>query len=231
MYPQRDMEVEASTSESTAAAGRSAAELWADIPLDADILVTHTPPYGHCDDSCGCKDLRETLGRVRPRLHVCGHVHQGRGAERLRWDTDGLGTRDQVADGLSVEQWQDPNPDPTSAKMSLVDLTARGGNRPLDFRDSTPSLGTDVDGGTRVDVPDPAQPAPCDTTGRDDNPDSAAELGVSSRGTGQTDPMIREGRRETCVVNCAIMATGWPHTGGRRFNKPIVIDIDLPVWT
>lgn len=40
----------------------------------------------------------------------------------------------------------------------------------------------------------------------------------------------RLGRRETCVVNCAITATSWPHAGGRRFNKPIVFDLDLPVW-
>jgi hypothetical protein len=37
------------------------------------------------------------------------------------------------------------------------------------------------------------------------------------------------GRRETCVVNCAITATNWPHTGGKKFNKPIVVDLDLPV--
>jgi hypothetical protein len=40
----------------------------------------------------------------------------------------------------------------------------------------------------------------------------------------------RIGRRETCIVNCAITATNWPHAGGRRFNNPIVLDLDLPVW-
>ncbi|KAK4100136.1 Metallo-dependent phosphatase [Parathielavia hyrcaniae] len=169
----------------------SAAELWADVPLDADILVTHTPPYGHCDDSRGCRDLRETLGQVRPRLHVCGHVHHARGSERLRWETDGLST----GDCLSVEHWLDPNPDPTSAKMSLVDLTVRGGSRPLDFHDPAPHA-----------------------------------LGADCEMPGQTNTGVRAGRRETCVVNCAILATGWPHTGGKRFNKPIVVDIDLPVW-
>lgn len=38
----------------------------------------------------------------------------------------------------------------------------------------------------------------------------------------------RLGRRETCVVNAAIMANSWG--GPKRFNKPIVVDIDLPVW-
>jgi hypothetical protein len=40
----------------------------------------------------------------------------------------------------------------------------------------------------------------------------------------------RTGRRETCVVNCAIAATSYPHVDGKRYNKPIVVDIDLPVW-
>ncbi|KAL2195098.1 Metallo-dependent phosphatase-like protein [Corynascus similis CBS 632.67] len=171
----------------------SAAKLWAAIPHNTDILVTHTPPYGHRDDSFGCEELRQALARVRPRLHVCGHVHQGRGAERVRWDTGNLRTGDgMTAAELSVEQWEDPNPDPTSAKISLVDLTRRGGKRPLDFND----------------------------------PESASQ----DSSTGQTTRMSREGRKETCVVNCAIVATSWPHTGGKRLNKPIVVDLDLPVW-
>ena len=40
----------------------------------------------------------------------------------------------------------------------------------------------------------------------------------------------RLGRRETCVVNAAIMASSWPYKSPnqRRYNKPIVVDIDLP---
>ncbi|KAH8815944.1 metallophosphoesterase domain-containing protein [Xylogone sp. PMI_703] len=34
---------------------------------------------------------------------------------------------------------------------------------------------------------------------------------------------------ETCVVNCAIMASSWPHRGGIKYNKPIVVDIALPI--
>jgi len=42
----------------------------------------------------------------------------------------------------------------------------------------------------------------------------------------------RMGRKETCVINAAIMASSWPHkgNGGKRFNKAIVVDIDLPVF-
>jgi hypothetical protein len=40
-------------------------------------------------------------------------------------------------------------------------------------------------------------------------------------------------RKETCIINAAIMASNWPHkgNGGKKFNKPIVVDIDLPVWS
>ncbi|KAK4157520.1 Metallo-dependent phosphatase-like protein [Chaetomidium leptoderma] len=225
-YPRPEQEAEASEPDSTAvAAGPSAAELWAAVPLTTDIVVTHTPAYTHCDDTYGCKDLRTRLAAVRPRLHVCGHVHQSRGAERVRWDTGGLSAGDQAATEISVEPWEDPSPDPTSAKISLVDLTARGRKRALDFYDPGPAPP-----GVQTGC-EPADPAPGpessdivvgsgDPSGRDGDPCP-----------GQPDhPVDRAGRRETCVVNCAIVASGWPHPGGKRFNKPIVVDIDLPVW-
>ena len=37
-------------------------------------------------------------------------------------------------------------------------------------------------------------------------------------------------RQETCIVNAAIVATSYPHRGGKRFNAPIVVDVELPVW-
>jgi hypothetical protein len=38
----------------------------------------------------------------------------------------------------------------------------------------------------------------------------------------------RVDRSMTCVVNAAIMQNSWG--GPKRLNKPIVVDIDLPVW-
>ncbi|KAL2256384.1 hypothetical protein VTK26DRAFT_1752 [Humicola hyalothermophila] len=225
----------------------SAADLWAAVPEDIDILVTHTPPHGHCDDAHGCPDLQKTLAKVRPRLHVCGHIHQGRGAERVRWDTDDLDPEQNVAREAAVEQWQDPNPDPASPKISLIDLTARGGKRPLDFHDPAPPTEA-VDGGSCLS--DPSRRVPCspcvsepesqdraglkdsargdDTTSICQAPDWGTDSGANSRR--QPRSVCRQGRRETCVVNCAIAATAWPHIGGKRFNKPIVVDVDLPVW-
>ena len=62
------------------------AAIWAGIPPRVDVLVTHGPPLGHLDRGAGCAVLLSTLWRVRPRLHVFGHIHAARGIERVRWD-------------------------------------------------------------------------------------------------------------------------------------------------
>lgn len=64
--------------------GLPLAEKWAMIPEDADILVTHCPPYGIMDASgsgehAGCEDLRRRVVGLKPRLHVFGHMHPSHG--------------------------------------------------------------------------------------------------------------------------------------------------------
>ena len=64
--------------------GEEIREKWDRIPGDTDLLVTHGPPAGHGDvtahgDAAGCADLLEAVRRVRPRLHVYGHIHEGYG--------------------------------------------------------------------------------------------------------------------------------------------------------
>ncbi|KUI73261.1 putative rhamnogalacturonate lyase C [Cytospora mali] len=57
------------------------------IPDDIDILITHGPPRAHLDIlRLGCPALLEEVWRVRPRLHVFGHVHEGYGREWLNFD-------------------------------------------------------------------------------------------------------------------------------------------------
>lgn len=56
------------------------------IPIDTDILVTHTPPKYHLDLEIGCPGLLEEVWRVKPKVHVFGHVHSGRGKESVYWD-------------------------------------------------------------------------------------------------------------------------------------------------
>ena len=57
------------------------------ISEKVDILVTHGPPRGHLDLlTLGCPHLLREVWRVRPKLHVFGHIHEGAGTEWLSFD-------------------------------------------------------------------------------------------------------------------------------------------------
>ncbi|KAI9818684.1 MAG: hypothetical protein M1832_004159 [Thelocarpon impressellum] len=58
------------------------------VPPETDILITHTPPAHHLDlpAGLGCRFLLKEIWRVRPTLHVFGHVHAGYGHESVFWD-------------------------------------------------------------------------------------------------------------------------------------------------
>lgn len=63
-------------------------EIWAMIPKDIDILVTHGPAYkllDQCDDGrhVGCHELRIALQSKKPKLHVFGHIHESHGSGRF----------------------------------------------------------------------------------------------------------------------------------------------------
>lgn len=63
-------------------------DVWAGSVHDGiDVLITHGPPLAHLDLlKLGCAYLLQTLWRVRPRLHVFGHVHEGAGTEWILFD-------------------------------------------------------------------------------------------------------------------------------------------------
>lgn len=83
-------------------------DAWRDtIPSGVDILVTHTPPKHHMDlYGLGCEHLLSELWRVKPRLHIFGHVHAGRGKETMYYDDaqkafeDGCGRKDGFIRGF-----------------------------------------------------------------------------------------------------------------------------------
>ena len=60
-------------------------EKWDNIPTNTDILVTHGPAYGYVDkvigrtENLGCELLTERIKQVKPKIHVCGHIHTGYG--------------------------------------------------------------------------------------------------------------------------------------------------------
>ncbi|KAK3995708.1 Metallo-dependent phosphatase [Cladorrhinum sp. PSN332] len=84
-------------------------DIWANkIPADIDILVTHGPPKGHLDSfmglnkGAGCVSLLKEVWRVRPRLHVFGHIHAGRGTQAVCYDgvQEGLEEVTRTGSGL-----------------------------------------------------------------------------------------------------------------------------------
>ena len=53
---------------------------------DRAVLVTHSPPKGHCDRSGAGQELGSTavlaaIERTRPSLVLCGHIHESWGCE------------------------------------------------------------------------------------------------------------------------------------------------------
>jgi Icc-related predicted phosphoesterase len=66
------------------ARGSEIREHWDLIPPGTDILVTHGPVFGVLDKTAdglrgGCKDLLRVVEEVKPRLHICGHIHEAYG--------------------------------------------------------------------------------------------------------------------------------------------------------
>ncbi len=74
--------------------GAAIKEKWDLIPSDTDILITHGPPFGILDQVsfsskgrgvekfAGCEELREAMFRIKPKLHVFGHIH-AQGGEKV----------------------------------------------------------------------------------------------------------------------------------------------------
>jgi len=74
--------------------------MWDKIPTDTDVLITHGPPYLILDDifrktrtkydpidllpgHVGCADLAEAVKRIKPKLHVFGHIHEAYGMKEI----------------------------------------------------------------------------------------------------------------------------------------------------
>jgi Icc-related predicted phosphoesterase len=67
--------------------GPELAAVWARIPEQVDVLVTHGPPHGIldcCFDGfhAGCTELERRVAELAPALHVFGHIHEGHGQVR-----------------------------------------------------------------------------------------------------------------------------------------------------
>lgn len=65
---------------------------WDLIPSDTEILVTHGPSYGTLDEvkfqkrffkNVGCEELQKKIQSTDIKLHVFGHIHEGRNVKQL----------------------------------------------------------------------------------------------------------------------------------------------------
>jgi len=64
--------------------GEQISQHWNLIPEAVDIVLTHGPVYGILDKTIygeyvGCEDLLKTINAVKPKFHVCGHIHESYG--------------------------------------------------------------------------------------------------------------------------------------------------------
>lgn len=69
-------------------------DIWKLIPDKVDVLITHGPPYGILDELVyadgtpngqlvGCEELLNVIKRVKPQVHIFGHIHCGYGEKHL----------------------------------------------------------------------------------------------------------------------------------------------------
>lgn len=76
--------------------GKDLAEIWAKIPDNTDILVTHGPAYGVLDyvhaqtrlltiNHLGCEDLFNRIKQIQPKIHSFGHIHDTYGRQEYEW--------------------------------------------------------------------------------------------------------------------------------------------------
>lgn len=58
-------------------------KMFAKIPSDTDILISHVPPYGIQDEYMkrllGCTSLIKRVFEIKPLVHVFGHIHSANG--------------------------------------------------------------------------------------------------------------------------------------------------------
>lgn len=65
--------------------GEGRKEHWENIPMDTDILITHGPPMDILDEltiggrHVGCQYLAERIKKVKPKVHIFGHIHETAG--------------------------------------------------------------------------------------------------------------------------------------------------------
>jgi Icc-related predicted phosphoesterase len=64
--------------------GEPLRKIWAKIPDDTDVLLTHGPPWSILDRNregtcCGCEELQLRVEELDLKIHAFGHIHESHG--------------------------------------------------------------------------------------------------------------------------------------------------------
>lgn len=67
--------------------GEDIKKYWDKIPTNIDVLITHGPligvldavPLKYGEHHLGCEELRKRIFDIQPKIHICGHIHEGYG--------------------------------------------------------------------------------------------------------------------------------------------------------
>ncbi|KAH9828657.1 Calcineurin-like phosphoesterase superfamily domain [Teratosphaeria destructans] len=109
---------------------RDADGIWSAIPVDLDVLVTHSPPADPATPA------------------PTGRTAAGRGAHILRWDEENKGCAlpdgATGVEGVIRSRWADPGAGPGNKKQSLLDLAGTRGGRVLEARRETAIVNASV---------------------------------------------------------------------------------------
>ncbi len=62
--------------------------VWKQLPENVDLLLTHSPPRGYLDvtrsgEAVGCEDMLEAIVDKKPKVVVCGHIHEAAGSAKI----------------------------------------------------------------------------------------------------------------------------------------------------
>jgi hypothetical protein len=95
--------------------GYDMVQCWNEIPMNTDIVITHTPIYGYNDrtsntnENVGCSDLYHRMREVKPHLHFAGHIHEAYGHKTMGLDgSHNLQTFNGCSCNLRYEAENDP---------------------------------------------------------------------------------------------------------------------------
>ncbi|KAF2256869.1 ser/Thr protein phosphatase family protein [Trematosphaeria pertusa] len=109
--------------------------------LDIDVMMTHGPPMGirdevARDDHVGCEHLLRAVRRCRPRLHCFGHIHEGWGAERVKWK-EGEELDAKWQQHVEKAEWVEVDEEKMAEERAAFVDISRSGARPVEFGKET----------------------------------------------------------------------------------------------